>query len=534
MSKEPDSPDLSGSHNPSKLPAARGSQVPVEPAIHAAARVGDLVALERLLREGHDINGWADVLGERGDGLRRLTPLMVAARSMDGATANTLRWLVANGADPRAQSESGETSAFYAAGNGGRSSSHPREFDNDYVDRLSVLLGAGVDCNEESVTGTSLICVAASTGDPARVRLLLNAGARPNPGDGIAQADPMDAIRKLLIEAGIDLDQVRRMIPQHGGNQPAEVGPFSYIIPLFLAAESGSAQCIDLLLEAGANLTQRDSQGHSALMHAASPEAVRALIKAGASISDQSKFEGDVLAVVMSSEGPFVGGSSGDRFAVARELIANGARLDEAANEFGLGRLHSAASSHQADTVDFLLGLGLPASTPGNSALHGICWQGEYVDWEKSANCARIIRSLVKAGADVNQVDERGRTPLHQAVGGDWGNVTAVRTLIELSALVDIPDSEGNAPLFYAARRAEHECITALLSAGANPKQTNSYGQTALDPATEHLQSWIAIVASPPDLGLIPISPEDQRSLNQDQLDKARRCVATLQSAIQS
>src|SRR5437899_2410910 len=93
---------------------------PPEPEIHRAARFGDAAALDRCLAAGADINARADLEVDNGSHLRKLTPLMVAARSVDGATVETLRWLLGHGAELRARSEGGETAAWYAAGKGGR------------------------------------------------------------------------------------------------------------------------------------------------------------------------------------------------------------------------------------------------------------------------------------------------------------------------------------------------------------------------------------------------------------------------------
>ena len=83
-------------------------QTPPEPRIHRAARLGDLVELGRPLAAGEDVDSRADLEYDYGPFLRQLTPLMVAARSDDGATAETLRWLLGHGADPRAVRRRGD------------------------------------------------------------------------------------------------------------------------------------------------------------------------------------------------------------------------------------------------------------------------------------------------------------------------------------------------------------------------------------------------------------------------------------------
>ena len=93
---------------------------PPEPEIHRAARLGDTASVERLLASGVAIDARCALEFDHGAVLRGLTPLMLAARSVDGADVATLRWLLAHGADLRAGSEAGVTAAWYAAGKGGR------------------------------------------------------------------------------------------------------------------------------------------------------------------------------------------------------------------------------------------------------------------------------------------------------------------------------------------------------------------------------------------------------------------------------
>jgi len=64
----------------------RKRAVPPEPEIHRAARTGDHTAIERLLAAGADVDERADLEFDHGPHLRGLTPLLTAARSIDGAT----------------------------------------------------------------------------------------------------------------------------------------------------------------------------------------------------------------------------------------------------------------------------------------------------------------------------------------------------------------------------------------------------------------------------------------------------------------
>lgn len=63
---------------------------PPEPPIHRAARKGDIAQLSALIQSGADIETRADLEFDNGPHLSSLTTLMIAARSIDGASVDTL------------------------------------------------------------------------------------------------------------------------------------------------------------------------------------------------------------------------------------------------------------------------------------------------------------------------------------------------------------------------------------------------------------------------------------------------------------
>lgn len=275
----------------------------------------------------------------------------------------------------------------------------------------------------------------------------------------------------------------------------------SFQIPIFCASQSGSAECVALLLQAGADPNARDSSGETPLMVAGSGAVVQALLGAGADLLAVEQYGKDALEAIL--EESCVGGALGpERFAVARAMLDAGAGI-ERVDGFGKARLASAAFGHHSDAVDFLLGLGARADaldSQGGTPLHAICWQGEYSNVERSRACERIIRSLVAAGASVHARDLQGRTPMHQAAGGDMGNPTAIRTLLELGADADPVDDRGDTPLMSAVFESETECVRLLLAAGADPTRKGEDGRFVLDIARDQVQVWESIVASGPDI----------------------------------
>lgn len=125
------------------------------------------------------------------------------------------------------------------------------------------------------------------------------------------------------------------------------------------------------------------------------------------------------------------------------------------------------------------------------------------------------VKALLAAGADVNEVDEYGRTPLHKVTyptfknpghlkiaglllenGADanakgQGDVTPlhmaeaefVELLVKHGATLDVQDVNGQTALHHAAWLDRAEKVKLLLKAGADPTIKDKNGHTALDRA---------------------------------------------------
>jgi ankyrin repeat protein len=476
---------------------------PPESPLHRAARLGDIAMLEILIAQGADINSRADLEFDYGSHLRQLTPLMVAARSIDGATVETLRWLLEHGADLHARSEGGNTAAWYAAGDGGRCEFHECAVTPEHVRRLEYLLDAGLDPHECSSNGRSLLTEACRAGDPARVSLLLQRGVSAVPHFDPEQArlledEMVQGMREHLAKEGVPeefLDtEAERFRPE------SVQGLSSYQIPLFCAVASGSAECVRLILAAGADPNTRDSLDSTPLMQAGSGEVVRVLIDAGADLHAIDSYGKDALQTVLEGGCGLVCGSA--HFDIARALLDAGADI-ERRDKYSHTRLYSAAFSHADAAVEFLLSVGADPHAEqggGYTPLHAICWQGEYQDVETNEAAARIIDLLVGAGSDVNGRDKNGNTPMHEAASGDWGNPTAIRTLLRHGAEPDLVNESGLTPLMLASSNGDIECVRELLAARADPTRADARGKTAVDCAKDHYESWVKINEEPPTL----------------------------------
>jgi len=98
-----------------------------------------------------------------------------------------------------------------------------------------------------------------------------------------------------------------------------------------------------------------------------------------------------------------------------------------------------------------------------------------------------IIRYLLKAGADPNETDKNGVTPLHRAVR--FRNVAAVKELIRIGVPLDRQDRKSKSTALHRAvigtgapktkgkGLEAGKIIDALLQAGANPGIKNKSGK---------------------------------------------------------
>ena len=471
---------------------------PPEPDVHRAARTGNISELERLVENGVDIDHKADFAFDHGPYLRQLTPLMIAAASTEGATVETIRWLVRSGADVRLRSEGGCTAAWYAAGGMQGFFSQSTGEPSDHHERLQFLLDAGLSARERSANSRSLLSEACRTGDARRVRILLERGAKAD------------------VTARGEDDEV-----------------YSFEIPIFCAAESGSAECVELILAARADSNCRDNMHRTPLMAVRSRAAAQALIAAGADINAKDEFGSDVLQVLLQDSSEVEDG--GQLLDVAQMLIASGVDI-EWRDEYGHTRLYSIAFTRASNAVEFLLQLGADPhakQSEEGTPLHAICWQGHSHDDETEKATVRIIKTLIGAGILVDTVDSNGNTPLIEAVSGDWGSPTAVRTLIDLGADPNRSNHHGATALMIAASMGERDCIRELIRVGADPILTDNDGRSPLDYAREHLDVWKQINAEPPNIDFgLDEDPDEMNARHQDAYETARQCVEIIENAM--
>ena len=95
----------------------------------------------------------------------------------------------------------------------------------------------------------------------------------------------------------------------------------------------------------------------------------------------------------------------------------------------------------------------------------------------------KVIEFLIGSGADVNQSDKNGSTPLTIASGHNSDTQT-VALLLKEGAAVNVQTSTGNTALHKAVISDKYDNALMLINNGANVNIKNREGQTALDIVT--------------------------------------------------
>lgn len=87
---------------------------------------------------------------------------------------------------------------------------------------------------------------------------------------------------------------------------------------------------------------------------------------------------------------------------------------------------------------------------------------------------------LIRAGANADQQNDAGQTPLHNAV--TYGCTASAKCLLAHGASPITPDNAGNTPLHMSvANIVEPDCIAAVLRAGGDEKAINNDGRNGIE-----------------------------------------------------
>ena len=401
--------------------------------------------LAEFLAAGADVNARDDserTLLHRAVGMsgRRDADLLVDVTSA----------LLTAGADPNALDLQGSTPLHIAAAAMG-----------EPADLARLLVNAGAHVNARNDAGETPLHLALRGhllgDDAALVRTLVQLGADPTARDSAGVvADPTACERwgesSFFALASVDIvaDCISR-----GADPRVGAGPFPQLTLLPLnaaAAHTRDPGVVPLLLEAGADVHARAFFLDLTALHRAAEsgtaDAVRALLEAGA--------DPNAWATGFSADWGWgwtplhLAARSNPDPEVARALLEAGADLAARSNESyraGDSPLHYAGENANPDVAALLLDAG--ADVNALSAAH----RTPLHEAAAYASSPRVIELLVAAGADVNARDRSGYTPLHSAA---WYNHRPAIAAALIAAGADVnaqDDPEGRVP---SGRRANY------------------------------------------------------------------------------
>lgn len=316
---------------------------------------------------------------------------------------------------------------------------------NDDVVCALLQAGCGPDVNDASSSSRRSALYRAIVGKhAAAARRLLLAGADVNYMDPTDKHTPLYAAAVVARQDGL----VRDLLIA-GARPNVRTGCYYHRTPLHGAAELGLEKIVAALL--GSPSTDKDAfdkrYGHSPLMLASCRghlSTVTTLVEAGADLSLRDEFERH-SALDMAAEYGCV--------RVMTALLDHGADVNDAGGTWG--SLHCAAISNQAECVQVLVDAGADLEqrdSMGETPLHYAAQRGS----------GDALLALLRQGADPNASSFSGSTALHFTADGDSDSADeTVDLLLRWGASEQALDDNGKTPA-KLLRKLKRECERAF------------------------------------------------------------------------
>ncbi|KAK4732182.1 hypothetical protein R3W88_025170 [Solanum pinnatisectum] len=286
------------------------------------------------------------------------------------------------------------------------------------------------------------------------------------------------------------------------------------------AAKNGNSHFISALIEAGADVNRRDSDGDSVMsltVKYGNLDSVQVLIESGYTIDNSvDRFlhyaaatdRVDLMEILclgyadidlnsIDSQGrtPLHIAAIHGHVEVLRFLVSVGSDPDLLDSQ-GWTPLHFAAQQGHVEAVGFLLNHSTFAKyavtkkgktayelaiDEGHSKLYDLLQLGDTLHGAARKGDVANIKKCIAEGANVDGKDQNGWTPLHRAAFK--GRIEGVKVLIKHGAKLDVVDDCGHTPLHLAIEAEQKDVAMYLITQGAKAilKSFKAIGQNPCD-----------------------------------------------------
>ena len=344
------------------------------------------------------------------------------------------------------------------------------------IEAVQLLVRSGVDLEIRGQDKQTALYMAAARGKWHAVTELIGAGA-----DVRFRDDVYSGMTTLLLAAQNGQSVVVELLLQKGADS-SDKEPSSGTTALMLACRSGDLASAKILLQNRAEVDAKtEYTGSTALLMAAGDgrkDLVELLLKHGANVNTRNSY--NQLTVLMFAT------QNGD-LATVECLLAHGAELNAATN--GNTALSFAVLGHHQEVVELLLKRGANfhlKDSIGRTIAHQLARDGDLKTLEPFLS--QKVNWMESEGAEFifAGVNGKGVSALHLAAR--YGNKDFITTLFDRQLITHLEPRCGNdfTPLHWAAHAGQVETAQALLSRSASVDAvTSDTHKTALHYAAE-------------------------------------------------